>query len=284
MKQSQIQNFNLFGEVGDLPDVVHCETIETRSQLHDWEFSPHRHARLHQILLISDGGGMTEIDGTPHVLAPGQFINMPTGTVHGFSFLADTRGWVVTLAAEFLDEILRDSEGLRPVLMRPLIGGASLEIRAIMEAIFQVFNDRRFARAHLLRSQSAQLLGQVARQMFETGNARAPATETSLQRRFEDLVDKHFLAHWTVAQYAAALAISTTHLSRVMRQTTGMPASRIIEARMIREARRQLIFTNLGISQIAYALGYIDPAYFSRTFSKVTGLSPKAFRAQSEGR
>jgi AraC family transcriptional activator of pobA len=53
---------------------------------------------------------------------------------------------------------------------------------------------------------------------------------------------------------------------------------------MIREARRQLIFTNLGISQIAYALGYIDPAYFSRTFSKVTGLSPKAFRAQSEGR
>ena len=44
---ASILNYNLFGETGDLPDVVHCETIEVRSLLHDWEFAPHRHARLH---------------------------------------------------------------------------------------------------------------------------------------------------------------------------------------------------------------------------------------------
>ena len=51
-----ILSYNLFGEVRDLPDVVHCETIAARSVLHDWEFAPHRHARLHQVLLIARGG------------------------------------------------------------------------------------------------------------------------------------------------------------------------------------------------------------------------------------
>src|SRR5262245_60315780 len=38
-----IDVYNLFGEAGDLPDVVHCETIPSRSVLHDWKLAPHRH-------------------------------------------------------------------------------------------------------------------------------------------------------------------------------------------------------------------------------------------------
>src|SRR5438552_9838609 len=57
-----IRVFNLFGESGDLPDVVHCETIAARSVLHDWEFEVHRHARLHQVLLIESGGGQATLE------------------------------------------------------------------------------------------------------------------------------------------------------------------------------------------------------------------------------
>ena len=67
-----------------------------------------------------------------------------------------------------------------------------------------------------------------------------------------------------------------------MRTATGQPASRSVEARLVREARRQLAYTNLSISQIAYALGFIDPAYFSRVFSRATGLSPREFRSRLE--
>ena len=48
--------------------------------------------------------------------------------------------------------------------------------------------------------------------------------------------------------------------------------------RVIREARRNLVYTNLPVSTIAYALGFNDPAYFSRIFSASTGLSPRSFR------
>ena len=53
----RIESYNLFGESDDLPDVVHCETIAARSVKHDWELTPHRHARLHQVLLVARGGG-----------------------------------------------------------------------------------------------------------------------------------------------------------------------------------------------------------------------------------
>ena len=52
---------------------------------------------------------------------------------------------------------------------------------------------------------------------------------------------------------------------------------------MIREARRNLVYTNLPVSTIAYALDFDDPAYFSRVYAAATGLSPRAFRAQLHG-
>jgi AraC family transcriptional activator of pobA len=48
----------------------------------------------------------------------------------------------------------------------------------------------------------------------------------------------------------------------------------------MREARRNLAYTNLSIASIAYTLGFTDPAYFSRVFTRDAGISPKAFRAQ----
>jgi AraC family transcriptional activator of pobA len=44
------------------------------------------------------------------------------------------------------------------------------------------------------------------------------------------------------------------------------------------EARRDLVYTALPISQIAFQLGFSDPAYFSRFFATHAGTSPKTYR------
>jgi AraC family transcriptional activator of pobA len=89
-----VRTYNLFGEAGDLPDVVHCETIAARSVLHGWEFAPHRHARLHQILLIESGGGQATLEGRIHALRPMRVVNVPIGHVHGYTFKGEPgAGW-----------------------------------------------------------------------------------------------------------------------------------------------------------------------------------------------
>ncbi len=278
---SEIENFNLFGESRDLPDVVHCETIEARSLVHDWEFKAHRHARLHQFLLIDTGRGLAQIEDKQHPITAGYLVNMPMGVVHGFSFEPGTQGWVVTLASELLEESLRDGEGLRPLLNSASIVRFTPEIKQMVQAVFREYPTRSFARAHILRTLSGVLAGLVARAL-SAHTPTAARADHGLQRRFEAYLEKHHLEHLGVAEYADLLAVTPTHLSRIMRQATGQSASAAIEARLIREARRHLAFSNLTISEIAYQLGYTDPAYFSRVFRRATGQSPRDFRLALE--
>lgn len=273
-----ILTYNLFGEDRDLPDVVHCETIAARSVLHDWRFPPHRHGRLHQVLLIAKGGGNANIEGREFRLRPMVAVNMPAGHVHGYQFTRGTQGWVVTIATEILDEAIAPSEGLSRVLSDAALLRATPAMRRLMQDIFTEYDGRNFARAHVLKALSAALLGLVARQLAAQTSHGAATAGDRLVDRFEALIDEHYREHWAVARYAAALKVTPTHLSRLTREAFGCPASHLIRDRMVREARRQLVYTNMPVSKVAYALGFNDPAYFTRTFTVATGLSPSEFR------
>ncbi|MGY3560472.1 AraC-like DNA-binding protein [Bradyrhizobium sp. USDA 4463] len=126
------------------------------------------------------------------------------------------------------------------------------------------------------------MIGLVARALTRDSGSSGNS-ESNLFRRFEALLEQHHLERWTVADYADALAITPTHLNRITRAATGDTASHLILNRLVREARRNLVYTNLPVSTIAYALGFEDPAYFSRVYAAATGLSPRAFRAQLHG-
>jgi len=282
MEINKIQNFNLFGEAINLPDVVHCESIYARSSLHNWELSPHRHTRLHQVLLVQQGGGRAYLDGHSHALAPALVVNVPVGTVHAFTFHPETQGYVVTLGQEILAECLKDSEGIRHVVSRPEIFKTTNEISEIIANIADEHAHLTFGRAHILRAMSAQLIGEVARAISQLGAMAKSTAESPLSQAFEALLDTHFTEQWGVTDYASALNVTAGHLTRTLRGATGLPASRIIDARIVREARRYIAYTNLSISEIGYALGFNDPAYFSRVFTRSTGVSPRKFRLDLE--
>jgi AraC family transcriptional activator of pobA len=277
-KHGSIQSYNLFGESGDLPDVVHCETIAARSALYNWIIDPHRHERLHQLLLIEGGRGQARLEAESWILSPRKIVNVPIGVVHGFAFARDTQGWVLTIASEVLDQVLVPAEGLRRVLSMPLVLTSTGKMRTVMKQLSVDFAGRQFGRAHVLRALTSILIGLVAREMATRAFVPEVKTNMELFERFEALLEEHYREHWNVSRYAAALSITPTHLSRVARVVTGHGASQLIIDRVIREGRRNLVYTNLSISTIAYSLGFRDPAYFSRLFSEVTGLAPREFR------
>ena len=277
---SAIQSYSLFGESTHLPDVMHCETIAERSILHDWELAPHRHARLHQVMLVQSGGGIAHLDDHAVALSPGCVVNVPPGHVHAFRFEQGTQGWVVTLADELLDEILAHVGDVRQSLAQCCIQSGDAQLASLMQHIWQEYQASAPARALVLRGLSATLLGWVARALPAVHDGSPATRESRLVQRLRQLIDQHYLAHWSVADYARALSVSTTHLTRVTRAATGVPASALIEARTMREARRHLAYTHLSITTIAYALGYADPAYFTRVFTRDAGISPRRFRAR----
>ncbi|UWS00526.1 helix-turn-helix domain-containing protein [Phaeobacter inhibens] len=275
-----ITTYSLFGENTELADLLHIESIEARSSLHDWSLTPHRHARLHQLLTLTQGGGLATLDGNEQDLHPPCMVNVPRGAVHGFQFSSDTRGWVLTLTSDLMDQVLGDSLDILTTLDRAAVTPLRDDLLQLLTAIRDAYDADGFARTPILRGLVGAITGTVAQCIGAQQSRDANPKAHQLFARFETLVNRDFRARRQVSDYARELAVSTTHLNRISHQATGQSASQLINERMLREARRLLIYTTLSAAQIAYELGYADPAHFSRVFARGTGLPPRRFRRQ----
>lgn len=99
-------------------------------------------------------------------------------------------------------------------------------------------------------------------------------------RQFNVLVDKHFRTLRKVKDYADLLHKSPKTLSNLFSTYNQQSPQQIIQERVVLEAKRLILFSDKQTQEIAYDLGFEDPAYFSRFFKKQAGLTPSAFREQ----
>jgi AraC family transcriptional regulator, transcriptional activator of pobA len=74
------------------------------------------------------------------------------------------------------------------------------------------------------------------------------------------------------------VGLSAGQLSRLCREALGLSSLDVVNARVVHEAERELVYSTLGIKQIAAVLGFEDDAYFGRFFRKQTGRTPSEFR------
>lgn len=79
-------------------------------------------------------------------------------------------------------------------------------------------------------------------------------------------------------QLAKYIGMSRVQLFRKLKALTGVSASHFIRFYRLSKAKEIIIKTNLHISEIAYGVGFNDPAYFTRAFSKEFGVTPTSLR------
>lgn len=99
---------------------------------------------------------------------------------------------------------------------------------------------------------------------------------------FSSLLHREVRNHRPASFYAHALGITPTHLNRVLKGKTGLGTQELVARRLIEEAQRELLFTPGSVKEVSFRLGFSDPAYFSRFFSRQTGMTPANWRAQEQ--
>ena len=97
---------------------------------------------------------------------------------------------------------------------------------------------------------------------------------------FMRLLTTHFIEHHDIGFYAERLHITTIHLSRIVRQVTGRTVIDYINNMLLMEASWLLQTTNLSIAAIAESLHFSDQSSFGRFFTRMRGISPKAYRME----
>ncbi|MBC56715.1 MAG: AraC family transcriptional regulator [Confluentimicrobium sp.] len=280
--RSTIPAYALYGERHAFPDILHCERITDRAVLHDWHIAPHRHPHLHQFFFIQRGAVQITVDGMTHDLAPPVMISIPRLTVHGFRFAKGTQGYVLTIpVAELSDALAADATFASPLDS----WGHCPATDRIAAPFAQIQTEHRATqpgRAPILRALALLIACQMAREMTE-GQQLPTLGQDQRVKAFETLVRQNYRRRWRVADYAQALSMTPTHLNRICRQGTGLSASKFVETILFQDACRQLAYTRITVAEIGYALGFDDPAYFSRAFQRRIGLSPTQYRRKLDG-
>ncbi|HEY0214667.1 MAG TPA: helix-turn-helix domain-containing protein [Paenirhodobacter sp.] len=270
--------FNLFGETGAFPDVIHCERIWDRARLHDWEITPHRHREMAQLFYMRRGAARVQVDGLDVEINDGNFLYVPPQVVHGFAFRQGSEGLVLSFPLAVIGGLGLGSDELARGLGRFFTGRADRRLIALLREIPRAFSGTGTYRAHVLVALAQGLLAVAAEIALQAAQADPPARRRMLD--LDRLLVRHVHDGWGVADYASALSITPGHLNRLCRVAVGETAARVIETAVMTEACRLLAFTRLPVAEIGYRLGYVDPPYFSRRFRAMRGETPTAYRAR----
>lgn len=286
-----IPTYALYGESGSTGwpsrfEALHCESIASRSRLHDWEIKPHRHEAFFQILYLRRGSGRARFEDRIVPIVPPCVLTVPALTVHGFVFSRDVDGIVITVFDRLLAALFAEAPGLLEQLTSAQCH--RYEAGSMLARDFQYLFDRFESefegaapwRGAAIRASLAAALVQLARALAQPDQPAAEPADRQAQRlqKFRSMVDREFRQRHGVAWYADRIGISATHLNRLCRQTMGRSALGVINSRILLEAERDLIYTALGIKAIALSLGFSDAAYFTRFFAKHARRTPTEFR------
>lgn len=224
------------------------------------------------VLVCTAGRGVVQLGTEEHPLSPGDCAVIPSGTPHRYHADHDepwTIWWVHVRGSDVAD--LADAR-------RPVSRLRSPErATALIDEIVGLLERRPSPTALVAASGLAwQLFTRIA------VDATLPPAGSPLERAMRYLEDR-VEGSISVAELAGLVGVSASHLSALFhRATGGGPAAFHTSMRMAR-ARMLLDTTPASVAEIAAAVGYTDPLYFSRHFRRLHGLSPKAYRAEAKG-
>jgi AraC family transcriptional regulator, arabinose operon regulatory protein len=231
------------------------------------------------VIVCTDGAGWCRTPSGRYDVGPGEALVIPPGTAHAYGAARD-RPWTIWWShvaggdvEDLVGAVLADSE--HPVVPVPDVYQA---VALVEEALTRMERDDALPSRLAAAGAAWHLLAALA-----AGQTGAPAGRADAVRQAQQYLRDHLGARVSVAELAALARLSPSHFAALFRRATGTGVLQYQTRLRMSRARELLDTTDRPIAEIARALGYPDPFYFSRQFGRLHGMSPTAYRVQHKG-
>jgi AraC-like DNA-binding protein len=250
---------------------------------------PHMHD-YYTILLVKKARGLHRIDFQEYPLEDRAVFFISPGQVHQVVEEAPSEGFIILFSRQFLAE-----NNIRECFLEDINLFTDYGQSPPLQPDEKTFNRLVFLAEEmdgLLKTEPAFLYEAIGANLklfliaahnacdrINDPNTQIVEAGLSILRAFKTSVEKHFKQEHQVGFYAAQLAVTPDHLNKTVKSLIGKTAKEYIQSRITTEARRLLLHSSLSAKEIAYHLGFQDPAHFSRFFKNCTGVSVRSFKA-----
>lgn len=241
---------------------------------------PHKHD-FYVLLLFETGRGYHRIDGKNYKIGKNQLHVLYPGQVHDWKFDKTTRAVQLMISKETFSTIQQSVEigwylfQEKPVLALPQKDFASLQYEFLQIGKELSHNKLSWK---VIRARSVILLQLIFRILENREGESISAGNGVLVSEYLKLIETYYLQEKSVEFYARKLHVTANYLNIVCKKNLNKKAKELVQNRILLEAKRRLLINEQSIKEIAYALGFEDPAYFSNLFRLKAGETPAAFR------
>lgn len=224
------------------------------------------------VIVCTSGRGRVLLEDTEHDVASGDAVIIPPHTPH--TYLADEQDpwsiWWVHVTGEDMPELLPSLLGTSAVLQ---LHDAYRTTGLITRVVDALDTDDTTASLYEASGEAWRLLAHLC-----ADRLRGRADPANRIRTVTAYLRDNLASRLSVAELAEMANLSTSHFSALFKTATGMSVIEYVTRLRSARARALLLATSAPVHEIASAVGYDDPYYFSRRFRAVNGVSPQEFR------
>jgi AraC-like DNA-binding protein len=115
-------------------------------------------------------------------------------------------------------------------------------------------------------------------ELYEAKSGKSNKSDSILIHSLSHLVDSYYIQEQQIGFYTSAFNISESQLNDMCNKHFNCGLKRILQNRLMQEARKLLLSSELSVAEIGYKLNFEDNSYFNKVFKNNSGLTPKRFR------
>ncbi len=282
---------------GDFPFAIHrC----SHDALHVPQ--PHSHDFV-ELVYVEQGSARHLFEGESYDLRTGDVFIINPGETHSFELPAGGRLGIINCLFQphlIQEPILRElhvSKTMDYFYIHPFLnpgerfnhllnlrGEDARRILSLLDVLIDETERRRTGYQTLVRLRMIELLMLLSRGYDESLRMSDHSRDhhrCTAALRICGYLERHYQQKNTLESLSLLFNISARHLNRIFREEIGMSVVEKIHRIRIEKARSLLVETDEKIINIAAMIGYEDPAFFSRLFTREVGCAPGRFRTRA---
>lgn len=274
-----------FGNEKDVPPFG----MHTLDSVENYHIHEHKHAGSDNpfvVVFITGGSGNFAIDLEKTAITDNHLLVVKSGDYHRLRLTSGLKGYIITFVPSFFDASDHGAESLYDSVyamfaetrLVSIEGDALIDIQDIMEMMLKEFTRHNFYRSQILKRYFNVFLIHLSEQFKTLAEAARQPRNNEILYNFMSLLEKHFRVKKMVSDYADMLSVTPNYLNEVIKKLTGISAGCHIRKRIALEAKRQAVYSNTCMKSIAYDLGFLDLAHFSKFFKNTTGINFSDFK------